>query len=126
MSVCTFSTWEGNFKWKHCNSLQIVLQGIPLCTHHFVFFPDYLWNQAQRSRIWGSKDKFLCNSITYCHIPVHKGCATLQCCEQGMRLPVYPWHRPWSVLSNLCTFANLVRNRMLVRCWRVFLLLWMD
>ena len=28
-----------------------------------------------------------------------------------MRLPTYPQHCPWSVLSNLCTFATAVRNR---------------
>lgn len=49
---------------------QMALQWIALYIYHFVFFPDYLWNQVQKGVTVGSKDKFPSIKGAWLHIPM--------------------------------------------------------
>lgn len=101
----------------------LIIYSLPLSHHSAVinslvhisfcyFFPDYLWRQVQKSGIVGSKDKFICNSITYYQIPSIWGVSL--CSPMSSTWDCLFIHSiVHTVCYQTCTFANLVRIRML-------------
>lgn len=72
-------------------------------------FPDYLQNQIQKSGIVGSNSK---SHVIPLHAVKFSSLKGISLCTPMSTLPVYPWLRLQSVLSNLGMFDNLLRNQM--------------